>query len=191
MTKKLLVFGLMFLFLTSGIYAQKKGSLKPKQIAVEAIADIENENAQFLIDLRLEEEKETYKVGEKLAVIFKANKDCYLTLLNVATDGQVYKIFPNEHQNDNFVKANEEYRVPAKDAKFLLKVKSPSGKDVIKAIATLKNVQVVEDTSFKQEGEVQVATKGEKTIAVEIVQNLQKIEAKDWAEAEKIINVKE
>lgn len=195
MTKKALVFGTIFLFVVFGVLAQQKSKPKqkvaPKQVVVEEIAAIENENPEFSIELKVENQKENYKVDEELAIVFKANKDCYLTLLNVATDGQVYKIFPNEFQKENFVKAGEEYRVPSKDAKFRLKIKSPSGTDVVKAIATLGNVPVVNEESFKEEGSIEIATKGQKTIAVEIVENLQKVEEKNWAEAEVIIKVAE
>ncbi len=81
---------LALLFLTSSSLSQTK-----KQITIEKLQDIENPEAEFSVELWVDREDGTYKVGEKIIFFFKANRDCRLTLFNVATNGQVLIIFPN------------------------------------------------------------------------------------------------
>ncbi len=60
----------------------------------------------------------------------------------------------------------------------------------MKAIATLDNIPVVneEEVTTTEEG-FQIATKGERSIAIELEETLKPINPKRWAEAEKIVKV--
>ena len=72
------------------------------------------------------EKGDVYDIGDKMTIMFKAEKDCYLTILDFAPSGSVYKLFPNKWMADGFVKAGQEIAIPAKGQKFSLKVGGPA-----------------------------------------------------------------
>lgn len=181
----LIVLGLVFLVTNT------LSQVKEKQITVEKLQDIQNPESEFQIELWVDREDSTYKIGDTVVFFFRSNRDCRLTLFNVATNGEVLIIFPNEYHKENQVKAGETYRIPPEGAKFLFRVKGPAGEDVVKAIATLENIPLVSEEDFKQEESFQIATKGEKTLAVEIADTLKPVDPKRWAEAEKVLKVVE
>jgi hypothetical protein len=175
-------------FLVVNALSQEKG----RQITIEKLQDIQNPESEFNIELWTDREDCNYKIGEQVVFFFKTNRDCRLTLFNIATSGEVLILFPNAYHSDNLVKAGETYRIPPEGAKFIFRVKGPAGEDVVKAIATLENVPLVneEDVQKTEEG-LNVITKGEKSIAVELYEALKPVNPKRWAEAEKTIKVME
>jgi TPR repeat protein len=79
----------------------------------------------------------TYRTGESVTLFVKANRDAYLTILNVGTSGRVHVIFPNRHQQDNRVFAHQVVQIPGPDAQFRLRASGPPGQELIKVFATL------------------------------------------------------
>jgi hypothetical protein len=91
------------------------------------------------------EKGDVYDIGDKMTIFFKAEKDCYLTILDFTPSGKIYKLFPNKWMTDGFVKAGQEIAIPAEGQKFSLKVGGPAGTDVIKAIATNQEAKVIDE----------------------------------------------
>jgi hypothetical protein len=60
------------------------------------------------------------KVGEKIVIHFKAEKDCYLVVANVSSKGSVAIVFPNRETKDNRIKGGKEYTLFGKDSKLKL-----------------------------------------------------------------------
>lgn len=172
-------------------YGEQKPKKQTKQIAIEGLQDIDNPNAAFTIQLSVDRENRTYKAGEPVVFSFKANKDSRLTLFNVATSGKVHILFPNEHHKDNLVKAGQTYQVPPQGAKFRFTAQGPAGQDVVKAIATLDQVALLPDGTAKPSGGVQEVKTSSKDVAIEVVQALDPVDPKRWAEAELSLTVKE
>lgn len=177
-------------FAVSGTFGQAKKKAT-RQIEIEHIQDIDNPEAGFKVELWVDRKDATYKVGDAINFSFKTNKDCRLTLFNVATSGKVHILFPNEHQKDNLVKAGATYQIPPKDAKYLFKAQAPAGEDVVKAIATLEKVALVSQSDCKPAGDFQEVTKPESQVARDIGIALKPVDIKRWAEAEKIIKIVE
>ncbi len=159
-----------------------------KQVEVVQIEDIENPQAGFKVELKVDKPDATYKPGENVIVTLKTNKDCQVTLFNVGSGGKVHIIFPNEYQKDNKVKANQEYRIPPEGAKFAFKVSGPAGEDVIKAIATLDNIKLLGESDTKPDGAFQQVALKEIEVVEKIEDNLPK-DPKRWAETEVTIKV--
>jgi len=99
------------------------------------------------IKIDLWTDEKSYRIGEKLTVNFKTDRDCYVTLVDVGTSGNVHILFPNRFSVDNKVKANETYSVPAKDDGYKITVNGPPGTEIVRAIATLKPISFI-DTDF-------------------------------------------
>jgi hypothetical protein len=95
--------------------------------------------------------KAGYRIGQKIVVGFRASRDCYLTLLNIGTSGKLTVLFPNALHKDNFIKAGRDYRIPEPSDDFEYELQGPSGTEKIKAVATLKKMDLLE-SNFAPDG---------------------------------------
>lgn len=110
-------------------------------------------NAELHVNVRMN--NKTYTIGDPATIFLKANRDCYITLFNVRSNGEIWELFPNRYQPDNFVKANREYNIPGTDDQFVFRVCEPPGKEYIKVVASTVPLspgeiqkQISNDTSF-------------------------------------------
>lgn len=63
-----------------------------------------------------------FKTGERVIIYFEADKDCYVTALNVSARGDVAVLFPNKEHPDSFVKAGQKYSLFGNDSSVRLKI---------------------------------------------------------------------
>ena len=156
-----------------------------KQIIVEA-QKIKNSDQPFNIKIQTVDDKKTYKVGEEVAFLFTADKDCYLYLIDIGTSGKAHVLFPNKFQEDNKVVKGKMYMVPGKAGKVVFRVNGPEGTNYLKAIATLAPVKSIKEGTPGERGPFPELTDPAgtfKDISVELSKE------KDWAEAELSIKV--
>lgn len=92
-----------------------------------------------------------YRIGDKVRVHFRANRDGYLTLLNVGTSGKLTILFPNMLHRDNFVYANKEYEIPSQEYGFEYELQGPPGVEKLKAIVTMQKMELLE-SQFAPDG---------------------------------------
>ena len=78
-----------------------------------------------------------YRVGDRVRVSVRASRDCYLTLLNLSSDGSLTLLFPNRFHRDNWIEGGRVYEVPSDDYEFDIVLEEPAGEDRVKAIVTL------------------------------------------------------
>jgi TolB-like protein len=120
-------------------------TIKPSEVSVSQQKGETVSEEKIKIDLWTDQK--SYRIGENLIVNFKADRDCYVTLVDVGTSGNVHILFPNRFSPGNKVKANELYSVPGRGDGYKIAVKGPAGTEIIRAIATLKPVSFI-DTDF-------------------------------------------
>lgn len=60
------------------------------------------------------------KAGDRVVVHFKAEKPCWLVVVNVASSGDLTVIFPNRDKPDNAIEAGKEYTLFGEDSKLRL-----------------------------------------------------------------------
>lgn len=84
----------------------------------------------------VDHENNTYAVGEAVQLYVRANKDAYVTVLNVGPTGETTILFPNQYQTDNRVLANTVLRVPDPASGTQIAVGGPVGAELIKVIAS-------------------------------------------------------
>ncbi|MBI3583786.1 MAG: DUF4384 domain-containing protein [Nitrospinae bacterium] len=125
--------------------AKMFASLIKPETSVFKQKEAEVSDEKIKIDLWTNEKN--YKIGEKLTVNFKTDRDCYVTLVDVGTSGNVHILFPNRFSSGNKVKANEVYSVPDKGDGYKITVNGPPGTEIVRAIATLKPISFI-DTDF-------------------------------------------
>ncbi len=86
--------------------------VKGETIAVKATVELTRDNKTTTV-LPTEE----FKSGDKVRLIFSANRDGHVYWLSKGTSGQYQVLFPNEKAGlDNKVTKNKEYTVPTKGA---------------------------------------------------------------------------
>jgi Domain of unknown function (DUF4384) len=56
-----------------------------------------------------------FKNGDDVVLQIKPTRDCYITILVVTENNNVYLVLPNKHKKSNFIKEGEEYIYPSDD----------------------------------------------------------------------------
>lgn len=110
----------------------------------------------FTLELETRPAGGTIRDGEELSLEIVASRDCYLTVLNVLSDGTLAHLFPNDHASNNRVEAGRKVRLPADGHPFRIRAVLPPGRsrdhEQILAVATLDPVPLIlEETEGLQE----------------------------------------
>lgn len=148
---------------------------------VAVASAIENANKEFGLKLSIVNDKTSFSVGDEIKFTFSADRDCYVTLLDIGTSGKVHKLFPNKWTESNKVEKDKSYAIPADGSNFVFKVQGPVGKEYVKAIATLKPIEKLEGAVAISKGafsEIQDPGMVLKDIGAELA----KQDTKTWAE---------
>ena len=81
------------------------------------------------------------KVGDLIRFNFKADRDCYLTLIDLGTSGKINVLFPNQYQPDGSIKAGQVYQTGTKGVlPFQIRATGPAGRELVKVIATVDSL---------------------------------------------------
>ena len=158
--------------------AQKK---KSYQEQLEKLIAAKPNNSSFGVEVWTD--KKDYEINEKIVFYVKADKNGYLTMLDVGPNGDITVIFPNKFHRDNFIRAGVTYQVPSPNYGFEFDVRGPAGLERIKAIVTLNKVSLLKldlDKGFhsvKRE-----TTRGTRAIQALSTQ-VDSVESTAWAEA--------
>lgn len=160
-------------------------SLPPVQAQVAAIAA---PASSFRVSAWVDRADNTYAEGDDLQLWLQSNEDAYLTVVNVPAKGEAHVIFPNAHQPDNFVRANNTLVVPGSDGAFKLRVSGQPGTELIKVIASKNALDLAKSLPTREAGAFRAITVEPTSLA----QNLQDAlgnASKAWTSYDKIISV--
>ncbi|TAL30398.1 MAG: DUF4384 domain-containing protein [Spirochaetes bacterium] len=92
------------------------------------------------------------RVGEGIVFHFKANRDGYVTIVDIQPGGDVVVLFPNDYAKSNAVKAGREYTIPGEDDAFEFQFEKPAGRDTVAAFFTEKKVDWLDPAKLAGEG---------------------------------------
>ncbi len=82
-------------------------------------------------------EDATYRAGEEVKIRFRANRDCYVVLYDIDTEGFLTLLYPEYPGHDGFVEGGRIYRLPRRGARYELVAEGPPGVEYIAAVAAL------------------------------------------------------
>ncbi len=82
-------------------------------------------------------EGKSFGQGEHIIIYFQANRDCYVTIYNLDTRGNINLLFPIEDSEPNYVEGGRIYTIPDYYDDFDLVVDGPPGTEYIQAVASL------------------------------------------------------
>ena len=83
------------------------------------------------------------RIGDVIRLNFRAQRDCYLTVINVGTSGRVTVLFPNEHRPDGWIRGGRVYQTETEgEMPFKIRAVGPPGRELVKAVATLEPIEL-------------------------------------------------
>jgi hypothetical protein len=87
------------------------------------------------------EKSDVYKDGDELKLYVKSDRDCYIRIYYIQSDGTITEIFPNEYCKDNFIRANIRTPIPG-NSDFLFRIFGPDfGVETLKIVASNKQFE--------------------------------------------------
>ena len=89
-------------------------------------------------------DQNVYRIGEKIVISVQASQDCYLTLYDISTVGEVTQIFPNQFASDNLIKGGVAYHIPTEADSFDFEITGRPGIERVRAVGTIENVNLVD-----------------------------------------------
>ncbi|MBL4701192.1 MAG: S8 family serine peptidase [Phycisphaeraceae bacterium] len=108
------------------------------------LINVTNPNATFSLTLEAAPNQREFVEGDKMAFVVGTTRSCFVTLLSVDPKGNVSLLFPNKWQqgNDDFLEAGTFKQIPPSQAGFHFLASSPHGETLVKAIGTLRPLQL-------------------------------------------------
>lgn len=100
--------------------------------------------SQQPFSLQVKVGKTTYKISEKIVFSVQTTRNCYLTLYDISTEGEVTQIFPNQFATDNYIEAGYTYPIPDQKDSFDFEIVGPAGLERVRGVCTIEEVNLVE-----------------------------------------------
>ena len=199
MTRRMICVGMLVGLFTMALLTQSATVFAyTLEELVKLSSQIQNEKPG--INLELASDKADYQTGENVAFEFKADKDCYLSLIDIGTSGRAIILFPNRWHPDNKIEKDKTYIIPPKGSDFAYKVQNPVGVERIKAIACVDPILTkveslqeelkvplpaqTEQPQKPSQGEVFLSMKDPGTVLKDIGIVVSKLDPSKWATVE-------
>jgi len=137
--------------------------------------------------------KTNIKAGEDVRIFYEPNRDCYIYIFSVASDGSVTLLLPNSTNTENLAKSGTVHVFPPEGgslrltASFLPGYAEDYAEERIKLIATRKKENLI-PLGF-QEGMFKVYDSKSTGMISDLVRRLSHLEPADWTEATVIYNM--
>lgn len=104
----------------------------------------------FKVDVSLN--KTGFTAGDELWMNVRATKDCYIIVLNIAANNDIYVLYPNDYQPDNQLVKNQTLQIPSKaerESGLRIRVANLEGssadREFIKVIATKRPIEFLDE----------------------------------------------
>ena len=79
------------------------------------------------------------RIGDVVRLNFRAERNCYLTVINVDATGFVTVLFPNKYRPDGWINGGRVYQTETEgEMPFKIRAVGPPGRELVKAVATLE-----------------------------------------------------
>jgi len=105
-----------------------------KEAAAKSLGDMDNPAQAFDFQLRLLGDKTSFGLGEEIAFIIESDREGYVTLVDLGTDGTVAMLVPNGDDPSMRIGAGERIEYPGSDLTFA--ALEPIGAGMVRAFLT-------------------------------------------------------
>ena len=130
----------------------------------------------------------TYAIGERVRLFVRANKDSYLTVLNVGASGNTIVLFPNAHQPETKLNANEIVEIPPPGSGASIQVGGPTGHELIKVIASIHPTPLYSAGALTAAGPFAALASDSRSLARDLQVTMNATEAEqEWSDYNKVI----
>jgi hypothetical protein len=123
-----------------------------KEAASKRLADMDNPAQGFGVRLQLFEGKTTFGVGEEIAFSVQSERDGFLTLVDLGTDGTVAVLLPNAETRSVPVSAGRTFTYPDPSGALSFAALEPTGTGLVRAFVTERPLDITipagEDYAF-------------------------------------------
>jgi hypothetical protein len=86
-------------------------------LEAEVVPEQGARDSGFTLELTMEPDSHHLRDGEELRLALRSSRDGYLTVLNVLSEDRVALLFPNPFEEEGFVPAGKEVKVPGAEAR--------------------------------------------------------------------------
>jgi hypothetical protein len=115
-------------------------TLLRKEAAAKSLGDMENPAQAFGFGVRLLGGKTAFGLGEEISFSVESDRDGYLTLVDIGTDGTVSMLLPNAESGTVRVRAGETVTYPEDDVYF--EAQPPAGAGMVRAFLTAEPLPI-------------------------------------------------
>lgn len=122
-----------------------------QSVRFEPRAIVVNPAPTFNVDVFLDKGGDTpqYAVGERIAISVRTDRDAYVYLFSLESDGGVTQILPNRFTEDNFLFAGQTRTYPPNSAGYVFNVEPPTGLSRVVAVASTRPLDTRELARFE------------------------------------------
>jgi len=109
-----------------------------------------------------------YDIGEEIEISVRTNKDAYVYLFNIRSNGQIVQILPNDIDDSgrsNRLRAGETKSFPPRNANYIFEIDRPTGLDKVIAVASEDRLSTDTLASFTQGESLSTSDIGESGFA--------------------------
>jgi Domain of unknown function (DUF4384) len=159
-------------------FAQSTPVVRPQAVIVNPVET----QLQTTVSVDRGTNNPTYNIGEKIKISVSVNQDAYVYVFSIHSDGVIDLILPNRLSGGNqFLRANETRTFPPSGANYQLTVDGPAGQDKILAVASKRQLNLGELTSFKtNQPFAEVTVQGQENLARALSVVVTPVPATDW-----------
>jgi hypothetical protein len=123
-----------------------------KEAASKRLADMDNPAQTFGVRLELLDDKTSFGLGEEIGFTVESERDGFLTLVDLGTDGTVAVLLPNAEMRSVPVRAGRALRYPDPDGALAFVAQEPVGTGLVRAFVTERPLDIAipagEDYAF-------------------------------------------
>jgi hypothetical protein len=123
-----------------------------KEASSKYLGDMDNPAQDFAVHLELLDGRTSFGVGEEIGFSIESERDGYLTLVDLGTDGTVAMLLPNADMTSVRIRAGQTLRFPDPDGNLLFRAMEPAGSGLVRAFVTAEPLAIViparEDYAF-------------------------------------------
>jgi len=114
--------------------------LLQKEAAAKSLGDMENPAQSFGFELELLDGKTSFGLGEEVAFTVRSDRDGFVTLVDLGTDGTVAMLLPNRESPSVRIRAGETLTFP--EGNLYFEALPPVGSGMVRAFLTAQPLEI-------------------------------------------------
>ena len=107
-----------------------------REASAKRLGDMENPAQEFELTVELAGGASSFGIGENVQFHARSDRDGYLTLVDLGTDGTVTVLFPNPYDRDNRVRGGTRVTFPTESMGSEIQAMPPAGRGMVRAFLT-------------------------------------------------------